>query len=84
MTFLDDLSAVVAGLPFTISLTLASFLFGALLGLPLCAMRMSRNRLVSFVATVLILIGHYMTVARLIANLDIGLDDAPSSCDKEH
>ena len=55
MTILDDLSAVVVGIPFTIALTIASFVFGALLGLPLCAMRMSRNRWISFLATVLIL-----------------------------
>ena len=36
------------------------------------------------IATVLILIGHYMTVARFIANLDIPLDAAPSAWDKEH
>ena len=55
MTILDDLSAVVVGIPFTLALTLASFLIGAVLGLPLCAMRMARNRLVSLFATVLIL-----------------------------
>ncbi len=36
------------------------------------------------IATVLILIGHYMTVARFIANLEIELDPAPSTWDKEH
>ena len=36
------------------------------------------------IATVLILIGHYMTVARFLANLDIPLDPAPSAWDKEH
>ncbi len=36
------------------------------------------------IATVLILIGHYMTVARFIANLGIELDPAPSAWDKEH
>lgn len=36
------------------------------------------------IATVLILVGHYMTVARLIANLGIELDPAPSAWDKEH
>ena len=36
------------------------------------------------IATVLILIGHYMTVARFIANLEIELDPAPSAWDKEH
>jgi alkylhydroperoxidase family enzyme len=36
------------------------------------------------IATALILIGHYMTVARFIANLGIELDPAPSAWDKEH
>jgi polar amino acid transport system permease protein len=54
--FLDDLAAVVVGLPFTIMLTLAAFIVGALLGLPLCAMRLSRNYAVSFLAITLILI----------------------------
>ena len=36
------------------------------------------------IATLLILIGHYMTVARFIANLGIELDPAPSAWDKEH
>lgn len=36
------------------------------------------------IATVLVLVGHYMTVARFIADLDIPLDPAPSAWDKEH
>ncbi len=36
-------------------LTLAAFLVGALLGLPLCAMRLSRNHFVSYLAMALIL-----------------------------
>ena len=36
------------------------------------------------IATMLILIGHYMMVARFIANLGIELDPAPSAWDKEH
>jgi polar amino acid transport system permease protein len=55
LTIINDLAAVVLGLPFTIALTLAAFLFGALLGLPLCAMRLSRNRWLSLLATALIL-----------------------------
>lgn len=55
MTVLQDLSTVIVGIPFTLALTLASFVFGAVLGLPLCAMRMSRNRLVGFLGTALIL-----------------------------
>ena len=55
MTILEDLGAVVAGLPFTIMLTLAAFVVGGLLGLPLCAMRLSRNWVVSSLAMALIL-----------------------------
>jgi len=36
------------------------------------------------IATVLILVGHYMMVARFVANLGIELDPAPSAWDKEH
>ncbi len=36
------------------------------------------------ITTVLILIGHYMTVARIVANLGIELDPAPSAWDREH
>ena len=56
MIFLEDLSTVLAGIPFTVALTLAAFLFGAVLGLPLCAMRLSRNRLASVSAMVMILV----------------------------
>lgn len=52
---LGNISTVMVGIPFTLALTLASFLLGALLGLPLCAMRMSRNRLIGFLGTALIL-----------------------------
>jgi polar amino acid transport system permease protein len=55
MNLLDDLSAVLVGIPFTLALTLAAFVFGAVLGLPLCAMRMSRNRFTSLLAMALIL-----------------------------
>ena len=53
---LGNLAAILVGIPFTIALTLAAFLVGALLGLPLCAMRFSKSGLVRFVATALILI----------------------------
>jgi polar amino acid transport system permease protein len=55
MNLLDDLSAVLVGIPFTLALTLAAFVFGAVLGLPLCAMRMSRNGFTSLLAMALIL-----------------------------
>ena len=56
MTLLDNLSTILVGVPFTIALTLTSFIVGALLGLPLCAMRLSRNPVVVFIGTALILV----------------------------
>ena len=32
----------------------------------------------------LILVGHYMTVARIVANLGVEFDPAPSAWDREH
>lgn len=53
---IDNLRALLIGIPFTIALTFISFVIGALLGLPLCAMRLSKNKLLSFLAQSLILI----------------------------
>ena len=53
---LGNFSAIVAGIQWTLALTIAAFLLGAALGLPLCGMRMSRNRFLSFLATSLILV----------------------------
>ena len=55
VTILGNIAAILVGIPFTIALTLAAFIFGAVLGLPLCAMRFSKSGLVRFVATALIL-----------------------------
>lgn len=52
---LENLSAVLVGIPFTIALTLASFLIGGVLGLPLCALRLSRSPFLRFLAMALIL-----------------------------
>ena len=52
---LDNITTILVGIPFTIALTLAAFIFGALLGLPLCAMRLSKAGLVRFIATAVIL-----------------------------
>ncbi len=35
-------------------------------------------------ATVVVLVGHYMTVARIVATLDVDVDDAPDSWVNEH
>jgi polar amino acid transport system permease protein len=55
LNILTDLSTVVVGIPFTLALTVAAFVLGGLLGLPLCAMRMSPNPVLSFLGTALIL-----------------------------
>ena len=52
---LQTITTLLVGIPFTIALTLAAFVFGAVLGLPLCAMRFSKSGLVRFIATALIL-----------------------------
>ncbi|WP_428534486.1 amino acid ABC transporter permease [Rhodopila sp.] len=52
---LQTITTLLLGIPFTIALTLAAFVFGAVLGLPLCAMRFSKSGLVRFIATALIL-----------------------------
>ena len=52
---LANLSTVMVGIPYTLALTLVAFLLGAVLGLPLCGMRMARNRFVGVLATALIL-----------------------------
>ncbi len=52
---LANIATVLVGIPFTIALTLASFVIGGLLGLPLCAMRLSRVPAIRFSAMALIL-----------------------------
>ncbi len=52
---LDDLRAIFDGLPATIALTLLAFVIGAVAGVPLCAMRLSRVGPLRFAATSLIL-----------------------------
>lgn len=52
---LDNLLTVLVGIPFTVALTLVAFVLGAALGLPLCALRLSRVAALRFLATVLIL-----------------------------
>ncbi len=53
---LEDLRVVLVGIPFTLALTALAFVVGALLGLPLCAMRMSKVAALRFVASALILV----------------------------
>lgn len=52
----DDLRAILGGIPFTIALTLAAFAIGALLGMPLCAMRVSKLRILRYLASTVILV----------------------------
>ncbi|CAH2598967.1 Amino acid ABC transporter permease [Rhodovastum atsumiense] len=55
MIILEDLAAILAGLPSTVALTALSFLIGLVLGVPLCAMRFSKLNLVRFTSMALIL-----------------------------
>ncbi|WP_175761764.1 amino acid ABC transporter permease [Burkholderia anthina] len=48
---IDHLSAILAGVPWTIALTLTVFAIGAVLGMPLCALRSARNPVVRALAT---------------------------------
>lgn len=49
------LAAMLAALPWTIALTVGSFLGGALLGVPICAMRISKHKILRNIAIALIL-----------------------------
>jgi polar amino acid transport system permease protein len=51
-----DLSAILKGVPWTIALTLSTFALGSILGLPLCAMRLSRNFVLRGVATAIVVV----------------------------
>ncbi len=53
---LDNLRALLVGIPFTLALTALSFVVGALLGLVLCAMRLSKFVLLRMLASTLILV----------------------------
>ena len=56
MNILGDLATILAGVPFTVALTAVAFLVGATLGVPLCAMRLSKRGLVRFAAAAVILV----------------------------
>jgi polar amino acid transport system permease protein len=49
------LSQLLAGVPWTLAVTSASFVLGALAGLPICAMRVSDNAVLRSVASIFIL-----------------------------
>ena len=49
-----DLTAILQGVPWTIALTLASFVLGGALGLPLCAMRLSTNGVLRLTSTAIV------------------------------
>ncbi|MBN3723894.1 amino acid ABC transporter permease [Burkholderia sp. Ac-20379] len=51
---MSHFSAILAGVPWTIALTLLAFAIGAALGLPLCALRLSSNRVVRSVASLFV------------------------------
>jgi polar amino acid transport system permease protein len=47
---------ILSGIPWTIAITLGAFTMGALLGIPLCAMRVSKSGILRYMATMIILI----------------------------
>lgn len=47
---------ILSGIPWTIAITVGSFAMGAILGIPLCAMRVSRSGPLRYLATTIILI----------------------------
>jgi len=51
----DSLLIILSGIPWTLVITLGAFTFGALLGIPLCAMNVSRNWFLHYLATAIIL-----------------------------
>lgn len=53
---LDNLRAILVGIPFTLALTVLAFAVGALLGLPLCAMRLSKVAALRWLAMAVILV----------------------------
>lgn len=56
MDALNIIAKLAAGLPWTIALTLTSFVIGALVAIPLCALRSSRNKLLAYIGGTIILI----------------------------
>ncbi len=53
---LATLESLLLGVPWTIGLTVFSFLIGALLGLPLCGMRLSQSAVLRFIGTGIVLV----------------------------
>jgi polar amino acid transport system permease protein len=51
-----DLAKIAAGVPWTIALTLTTFIFGAILGLPLCWMRISKFIVLRTIATWIVVV----------------------------
>ncbi|HEK0905513.1 MULTISPECIES: amino acid ABC transporter permease [Pseudomonas] len=49
------LAAMLAALPWTIALTFGSFIGGAIIGIPICAMRISKHKILRNIAIALIL-----------------------------
>ncbi|CAB3655710.1 amino acid ABC transporter permease [Paraburkholderia rhynchosiae] len=52
----DTILAIIEGVPWTVALTAITFLLGAILGLPLCAMRLSKFYVIRAVATWIVVI----------------------------
>ena len=71
-----DVAAILIGVPLTIALTLAAFAIGALLGLPLCALRFWRYEIV-IIAWKPICWQEYCTRDAFRANLPLGRRGRP-------
>ena len=56
MDMLTVIQKLSAGLPWTIALTVISFVVGALLAIPVCMLRSARNSAISYIGVTLILI----------------------------
>ncbi|MFV3308288.1 amino acid ABC transporter permease [Pseudomonas sp. NY15181] len=56
MNILSVIAAVLSGLPWTIALTIAAFIAGALVAIPLCMLRVAKNSALQNIAAGIILI----------------------------
>lgn len=52
----DTLLIILSGIPWTLAITAGAFTMGALLGIPLCAMKVSKSGVLRYLATAIIVI----------------------------
>lgn len=50
----ETLLIILSGIPWTLAITAGAFTMGALLGIPLCAMKVSKSRILRYLATAVI------------------------------